>query len=178
MPSRDWDDSWYDDDEFPPLRQKRDRGGIVTVAVLSFIMCGFNGLSALCMLPCGVLMSFVGPGNGPPLPGNLLQHGPLLMLGFGIASALSFVMQIVAGIGLLNSRRWARTVSFYLAGYSLVTAGILTYLTLAALSSDVINPEESTVQATICIVGLVFHGGYALVVFLMLLNRRVVASLR
>jgi hypothetical protein len=179
MPSRDWDDSWYDDDEFPPMRQKRERGGIVTVAVLSFIMCGFNGLSALCLLPCGVLMSFLGPGNNaPPLPGNLLQHGPLLMLGFGIMSGLAFVMQIVAGIGLLNSRRWARTMSFYLAGYSLLTAGILAYLTVAALASDVVNPDESMAQAMLGIIGLVFHGGYALVVFLVLLNRRAVASLR
>ena len=100
------------------------------------------------------------------------------MLGFGIISGLSFVLQIVAGIGLLNSRRWARTLSFYLAGYSLLTAGILAYLTVAALAGDIVNPDESMMQAMICIIGLVFHGGYVLVVFLVLLNRRVVASLR
>ena len=62
---------------------------LLTVAVFTFIMCGFNGLSATCLLPCGVLMSFVGPGhNGPPLPANLLEHTPLIMLAFGIAGDL------------------------------------------------------------------------------------------
>src|SRR4249920_2245700 len=100
MPSRDWDDSWYDDDEFPPMRQKRGRGGVVTVAVITFIMCGFNALSATCLLPCGIIMSFLGPGKDGqvPLPAELLQHAPLLMVAFGIASAVAFVTQIVAGI--------------------------------------------------------------------------------
>lgn len=178
MPSRDWDDSWYDDDEFPPMRQKRGRGGVVTVAVITFIMCGFNGLSATCLLPCGVFISFVGPGNnGVLLPADLLQSAWLLFLAFGIASAVAFVTQIVVGIGLINGRRWARTMSFYLAGYSALTAGFLAYLTAGTFSNDVGN-DEAMAQAMLCIIGLVFHGGYAAIVFLILLNRRVAASLR
>src|SRR5438552_4166596 len=173
MPSRDWEDSWYDDDEFPPLRQNRGRGGVVTVGVITFIMCGFNALSATCLLPCGALMSFVGPGNnGVFLPADLLQHAALLLLAFGIASAVAFVTQIIAGIGLFHNRRWARTLSFYLAFYSTLTAFFLVYLTAITLANDVGNPEEQMMQAISWIFGLVFHGGYAATVFLVLLNRR------
>jgi hypothetical protein len=180
MPSHDWDDSWYDDDEFPPLRKRRGRGGVVFVAVSTFIMCAFNALSASCLLLCGIATSFMGAGNAGdvPLPADLLQHAPLLLLGFGTASAVSFVTQIVAGIGLVNGRSWSRTASFYLAGYSTVTAIFLVYLTAKALTNDFGNPDENMAQAISWIIGLTFHGGYALTVFLVLSIPRVAASLR
>jgi uncharacterized membrane protein YozB (DUF420 family) len=179
MPSRDWDDSWYDDDEFPPVRKDRGRSAVVTVAVITFIMCGFNALSATCLLPCGLFIGFfAGHGGGPPLPADLLQHAPLLMVAFGTASAISFVMQIIAGIGLVNNRRWARSISFYLAAYSTLTAFFLLYLTVDIFSSQAGNQGDVIFQAMMSIFGLVFHTGYSLIVFVVLLNGRVAATLR
>src|SRR5437762_12810248 len=102
MPSRDWDDSWYDDDEFPPMRQKGGRGGVVTVAVVTIIMCGFNALSATCVLFCGFVFPAVGHGNHADfLPGNLRQHAALILLGLGSRSAVTSRLRAVRRIGLL-----------------------------------------------------------------------------
>jgi len=45
------------------------------------------------LLPCGVFISFVGPGNnGVPLPADSAKRW-LLILAFGSASAVAFVTQ-------------------------------------------------------------------------------------
>ena len=180
MPANDWDDSWYDDEEFPPLRAKRGRGGVVAVAVITFIMCGFNALCATCLLFCGVMFAAVGNhgnNNGNFLPGDLMQHTAVILLGIGLASAVAFVLQIIVGIGLINNKRWSRTVSFYLAGYSTLMAFFMVYL-IAITFTGGVGGDEAIGQAFFWITGLIFHGGYAATVFLVMLNSRVAASLR
>ncbi len=178
MPADDWDDSWYDDDDFPPPRAKRGRGGVVSVAVITFIMCGFNALCMTCLLFCGMISANARPGNnGNFLPGDLIQHTPMIMLGIGLASAVAFVAQIIVGVGLINNRRWSRTVSFYLAGYSTLMAFFLIYLIAAAFGGDGFG-DEAIAFTFLWIMGLIFHGGYAATVFFVLLNSRVAASLR
>lgn len=168
-----WDDSWYDDDEFPPLRQRQGRGAVITVAVITFVMSAVNALSAACMLLCGlVFAAFDRAGNGQFLPGDLLQHAPLIMLATGVASLTCFIMQIVVGIGLLNSKSWARTLSLYLAGYSTLLCLPLVF----SLWTGFKNDNEG--QAILWFVGLVAHAGYAATVFVVLLNSRVASSFR
>jgi hypothetical protein len=172
---RDWDDSWYDDDEFPPVRKNRGRAGIVGAAVMSFVMCGFNALSAMGQLCCGVMLSLVGPDNGGPvMPADLINY-PFLLIFTGVGSVVSFVMQIVAGIGLINARRWARTTSFYLAGYSTLISLFLAYL---AVTSFTHGNDEVFGQGVLWTIGFLFHTGYALTIFLVLSGDRVAASLR
>ena len=148
------------------------------MAVLTFIMSGFNALCATCLLFCGVISANIGPGNnGQFLPGDLVQHAPLLMLGVGLASGVAFVLQIVVGIGLVNNRRWSRTVSFYLAGYSSLMSFFLIYLIAATIGGAGMG-EDAIGLAFFWIVGLVFHGSYAIAVYAVMLNSSVAASLR
>ena len=181
MSSRDWDDSWYDDDEFPPLRSERGRGGIVAAAVVTFVMCAFNALCASCLLFCGFAFALVEQGNrnnGNFLPADLVQHTALLLLGIGITSAIAFVLQIMAGIGLINSRRWSRTLSFYLAGYSILISILLLFLVAKAVFNDMVGDDDRIGQTVLWSTGLFFHLGYAAVIFLTLLGRRAASSFR
>ncbi len=178
---RDWDeDAWYDDNDFPPVRSERGRGGVVATAVVTFVMCGFNALSSTCLFFCGFMSAAMGgnpnKNNGVFLPGNLLEHTAIILLALGIASAVSFVAQIIAGIGLINNKRWARTLSFYLGGYSFLMSLFLIYLVVTAFAGPAVG--DDAFGTAIWIMGLVFHGGYAGTVFIVLNNSRVAASLR
>jgi hypothetical protein len=179
MPSRDWDDSWYDDDEFPPLSNKRGRGGLVAVAVVTFVMCAFNALCSSCLLFCGAVFAAVERGNnGNFFPQHLMEHAAFVLLGFGMTSAAAFALQIAAGIGLLNSKRWARTLSFYLGGYSILVTFFLIYLIATTVTNQAGAPDDIIGQAIFWSLGLACHAGYAATVFLVLLNSRVASSLR
>lgn len=180
MPSRDWDDSWYDDDEFPPVRSNRGRGWIVAVAIVTFLMAALNALCASCLLLCGFVFAAINQANqnNMMLPGDLVQHAAVLLLGFGLTSGISFVLQIAAGIGLLNGRRWSRTLSFYLAGYSVLLSAFLGYLVTAVLANPMVDPDERVGQILLWGIGLICHAGYSLLVFLALLNGRIASSLR
>jgi len=175
-----WDDSWYDDEDFPPAPNARGRARIVAVAIVTFVMCGFNALCSTCLFFCGFVFAVFGNanGNGNFLPGDLIKHEGVVMLATGLASAVSFVLQIIAGIGLLNGRRWGRTISLYLAGYSAIMSGLLIYLIALALTIDGGNRDDAMGQAVLWFIALAFHAIYATTTLLILLNRRTWASLR
>lgn len=167
-----WDDSWYDDEEFPPIRGRRSKGGAIAVAIITFIMSAVNALSSACLLFCGLLLSaFDRAGNGQFLPGDVMQNG-IIMLAVGLASLAAFVTQIVVGIGLINLKSWARTLSFYLAGYSALICGLLGYLFWLGFDRG----DEG--QIVLWAFGLLAHGGYLTAVLAVLLNSRVAASFR
>lgn len=173
----DWDDSWYDDD-FAPTPNRRGRTGIVVLSVFTFIICGINALSSTCLLFCGMLTAAIDNGNGNFLPGDLMSHAWLILLVTGLASAFSFLMQIVAGIGLINGRRWARTLTLYLAGYSAIFSLFLVYLIAKTLTTEMGNAEDNIGYAILYFFGLAFHGAYAATAFIVLFDRRACSTLR
>lgn len=176
MPVNDWEDSWYDD-EPPSARRRRGHGAVVAVAVVTFIMCAFNAVCSSCLLFCGVLSAaFDDAMNGPFMPGKILNP-TVVMLTIGLGSGVSFIVQIMAGVGLLNSRPWARTLSFYLAAYSALLAIFIGYLAASAVMNGAFQ-GESAGWVVMLVFALLFHAGYSTSTFWVLLDAKVARSFR
>lgn len=174
MPVNDWEDSWYDE---PPPRRRQGHGGVVGIAVLTFIMCALNAVSSSCLLFCGLLSATVDDAmHGPLMPGKFLNP-TVVILTIGLGSGVSFISQIIAGVGLLNARAWSRQVSFYLATYSGLLAIFLGYLVVSAIVNGVMHGEEGG-WVVLLGFGLLFHAGYSVATIWVLLNPNVARSFR
>ncbi len=180
MPRSHWDDDYWDDDEFPTMRSSRS-SGVVVAAVFTFLMAGFNALSASCLLLCGLVFAFLDQANqqqGGFLPADFVRHSAIITVFFGIVSLAILILQICVGIALLRTRRWARLTSFYLAAYSLAICGLMTYLIHNTLTSGHPDDEERAITLATQFVIFAIHLGYALTVFVLLLPRHVARQFR
>jgi hypothetical protein len=179
--SRGWDDdAWYDEGDFPPISAEAGRSALVAAAVLSFIMSAFNALASTCFLFCCFMGALVGHANqmqGGFLPQDMVQYVTIGALVFGVCSALAFVLQIVAGLALLRARKWARPLTFALATYAVLVAVALAYLVIAILVKDSVDDDATGMLVLLGISG-VFHLGYGVTEFVLLLNPRVYRRLR
>jgi hypothetical protein len=171
MPRGEWDDnSWYDDGDFPPASKNEGRGGMVAAAVFSYLMCAVNAVSAACFGFCGGFFILVAADNQNNfLPAGMIQFYMWFFLGVGVVSAVSFFLQLFAGIGLIRGRRWSRSVTLYLAGYSLLLA---TGIVAAVVYTYVTNGDnEQAGPWTVMMFGTaLMHGTYAIVEYSLLLR--------
>ncbi|HEX3316294.1 MAG TPA: hypothetical protein VHR72_15455 [Gemmataceae bacterium] len=179
MPRGEWDDNtWYDDGDFPPASKNEGRSGMVAAAVFSFLMSAVNAISASCFLFCSGFWALVAVQNQGviPLPADMLQ----LYMGFcfvvGAISGISFFVQLFAGISLLRGRRWARTATFWLAGYSVLLAAGLIALVVGIFVNG--GNEESQPFSIAWMVLALLHGTYAIVEFSLLLQPTVARRYR
>lgn len=135
-------------------------GGIITVAILNFV------LSGLCIL-CGLLTAlaavgmatvFSGVSRRVNAPGEIRALGGAIMaviIVVGILYLIYGVMLIAAGIGLLKREQWGRILTFVCAGF----AGLIAMFQVLGLIGG-------SWQAA---VGLLIFGGYCVAAFVLLL---------
>ena len=173
MPRGEWDDnSWYDDGDFPPASKNEGRGGMVAAATFSFLMCAVNAVSATCFGLCfGGFWALVAADNQGfnIIPADMVQLYMWFCLGVGSISGICFFLQLFGGIGLLRGRRWARSVTLWLAGYSMLVA---VGLVAAVIYTYILNGgNEETEQWAVLMFGFALvHGTYAIVEFSLLLQ--------
>jgi hypothetical protein len=170
MPRGEWDDnSWYDDGDFPPVSKNEGRGGMVAAAVFSYLMCAVNALSATCFGFVFLFWALVGAANQGVLPADMVQVFVFFFAGVVVASGISFFLQLFAGIGLARGRRRSRTITLWLAGYSMLVA---VGLVAAVIYTYILNGgnEDSEPWAVIMFGFALVHGTYAIVEFSLLLQ--------
>jgi hypothetical protein len=180
MPSRDWDDNdWYDEGDFPPTSRTEGRSGRVTAGVFSLVMCGFNAIGAFCFLGCGFMFSLIGQANQGDgfLPRDWVAYVAYFFLGFGFSSLTCFILQLLCGIGLIRGRRWARTITLWLAVYSLLLAAVLGYLAAVGIIEGMDN-EEAPFKIACTIIAALLHVAYSVVELVCLLSPRVARQFR
>jgi hypothetical protein len=180
MPRGEWDDnSWYDDGEFPPASKNEGRGGMVAAAVFSYLMCAVSGLEAACFLGCSGFCALIAVDNQGMnfLPAGMVQFYVWLFLGIGSISAISFFLQLFAGIGLARGRRWARSATLWLAGCSILLAvGLATAVIYTFVENG--GNEEGAPLAVLMITSAIVHATYAIVEFSLLLQPTVARRYR
>lgn len=174
---RDWDDSWYDDDEEFPVPRKGKRTGIIVAVVVTFVVAGFNALTSPCLLLCGSLFALV-DNNAPFGPAGLVEHQAFILLALGMGNAASFLAQLFAGIGLLNGRPWARILSLIVAGYATLVSGFLIWTVVSGINQGALQDDSRIPELVFALIAIVVQLGYAAVIFLVMFNRRATATLR
>ena len=172
MPRGEWDDnSWYDDGDFPPASKNEGRGGMVAAAVFSYLMCAVNAVSATCFGFCFIFWALVGANNQGfnVLPADMVHFYLFFFAGIVAISGVSFFLQLFAGIGLARGRRRSRSITLWLAGYSILLA---VALVAAVIYTYILNGgnEDGRPWAVIMIGIAVLHGTYAIVEFSLLLQ--------
>jgi hypothetical protein len=172
MPRSEWDDnSWYDEGDFPPASKNAGRSGMVAAAIFSFLMCAFSAVSAACFGFGFGFCALVNANNQGLnfLPADLVQFYVWFFFAVGALSGISFFLQLFAGISLSRGRRWSRTVTLYLAGFSmLVTVGLVAAVIYAYLQNG--DAEEMGPWAVMMIGAAIVHGTYAIVELSLLLQ--------
>lgn len=175
MARDDWNDSWYDDGDFPPARRRKAGGGnLVTARIVTVISCVLNALASSCLTFCGSMLSTV----IAPKANNVRELAENLVIAFlvtGLGSGLAFVLQIVAAIGLFNNRAWSRTLSFWIAGLAIVMAMILGYHFVVGLMGDL--SDDDMIAMVPLGIGLAAQLFYACIIIPTLAPRSVAQSL-
>ena len=154
--------------ETRPVRQS---GAVTAVAVVNFVLGGLQiliGLLIMIVGPAIVGMAASAVDTSKMTPEQARQFkqatttgGGIVALGaavFGGCILIFGVPMIIAGIGVIKRRQWGRILSIVLA--SLAIVGAIVWL------------------LTFNIIGLLINGGYAVVVFVILLNKQYAAEFR
>lgn len=135
------------------------RSGMVTaVAVVNYIsgalqlMCGL-GILTFGLLGARMLQAEAAQNNMPQLNGVNLG---LIVVLVGVVWLVLSIPMLLAGYGVQQRRNWGRVLSLILAGL----AGLLTVLQLRALEPG----------------GMLFSAGYAIFLFVVLLNEKYAAE--
>jgi hypothetical protein len=113
--------------------------------------------------PLFVMLAGVGPVMAPLVLAGMGIFITLIALVFFLVSGLLFL----AGAGLLRGRRWARQLTLGLAGLG----GLLAVGYLIQLVGEILDPALSPHGMVISLVGLLVHGGYCALAFIVLLKR-------
>jgi hypothetical protein len=153
----------------PPMAQRS--GGVTAVAVVNFVL---GGLGILCGLLAFLVGGLLAGGGGEMVEKEMKRQGKEFKADGGLATAGTIIMiasiirigwgagAIVGGIGLLGRKQWGRTLCLALAGVAAVLALLDLYATFAQGFSN--------------IVAVLFDGGYAAMVFIILLKPEVAAE--
>ena len=181
MPRGEWDDNtWYDDGDFPPVSKNEGRGGMVAAAIFSFLMCAFNAVGSACFLFWAGVCALVAADNQNGMnmfPADMVQVYVFGFLGIGSLSGIAFFLQLFGGIGLIRGRRWARTITLWLAGCSLLVAiGLVAAVVYSLLNSG--GNEEAEHTAVLMIGAALLHATYAIVELSLLLQPAVARRYR
>lgn len=175
-PERGYDDRGYDG----PRRPATKSGPVTAVGVVNIVL---GGLTAI----CGLIAMFAGAvifGGGKQLEGEIqkgirqaggnpadaqaigglagILAGAVVVI--AVIALLIAVLWILAGIGVLGRKQWARVITLILGAI----AGILGVLSLLSIASNPMN----------AFIGVLLYGGYAVFVYVVLLNARNAAEFR
>jgi hypothetical protein len=82
----------------------------------------------------------------------------------GVIFVLIAVLQILAGVGVLNRRQWGRIITLVLGAI----AGIFALLSLLSIGANPLN----------ALLGVLIYGGYCVFVYIVLLNAQNAAEFR
>jgi hypothetical protein len=153
-------------------------GAVTTVAVANIVLgvlrIAVSALVALLML--NFLLDW--PGTDPDLIKlvgliALVIMLPILLV-IGIFSVVAGIVLIIAGMGLLRRRPASRITTLVLGGLGGGLALVYGY----QLVSQLIEGVDAVAPMGISLAGFVVHGGYCVLVFVVLLNPRVAAEFR
>lgn len=180
MSRGEWnDESWYDDGEFPPASRQEGRSGMVAAAVFSFVIAGFNALGAsgfMCCFCFFALISIENQNQGV-IPAEWLAVRMWYYLANGLSCTMLFFLQLTAGFGLPRGRPWSRTMTNWLAGYSLLVAAIIVAMSVYAMWLN--GDDDSTQQWVATMIGqAVLYAGYAIVELSLLMQASVARRFR
>lgn len=150
---RDRDDDYEDDYVDRRLRSTGHSGAVTAVGIINIIVGSLSALLGLCLFLGG---AFVGgaandfrgnPGAG--LAGVLA--GAILIVAFLIL--VIAVLEILAGVGVLNRKNWARILTLVLGGLSAL-GGLLSILPSSPRSTTRLSttgpPPSSAVWSASC----------------------------
>jgi hypothetical protein len=156
---------------------------VTVLAVSNFILGGARLILSALMLYFAVVLLVGGSelagkqdGSGWAFLGQLLGvfmlMAGVILLVLATAFIVISILLLVAGIGLLRRRPTSRILTLVLGGLG----GVLSLLYLIQLVVVLINESPTTQGVVISLVGLVVHGGYCALAFMVLLNRRIAAE--
>ncbi len=170
-------DEEFDDEfeeEYSDRRRRRPRrptppsGAVTAVGVVTLILSALRGLSGLVLALCGVMFGLVGNAAAPnvpnnaaagPLPAGAMAVGAIFLAAIGVMVCLLAVLSVIAGIGVLRRREWARITTLVLAG--LESLGLLFVVLCMVLA-----------PSPIWAMSLLISGGYVVLCFVVLLKRQ------
>ena len=168
------DERDYVPEEEPGLverRPVRQSGAVTAVAVINFVLGGLEILLGLLIMILGpailgfalsqVDTSKMTPEQAKQVKQVATQGGGFLAVVTGIMGICIMVFgvpMIIAGIGVIKRRQWGRVLTIVLGSISIAFA----VLNLIGLN----------------IIGVLVNGGYAVLVFVILLNKQYAAEFR
>ena len=153
----------------PPVATKSN--GVTTVAVANFIL----GAARIVLSVLILWYMFETMFEGPDPKADILTFlgflalvivWPLLFM-IGIVSIVAGIVLIVAGMGLLRRSPWSRVVTLVLGGMGGGLAALYGQQLYGQLTE-----AWTPVGVGISLAGVIVHGGYCALVFIVLMNRR------
>lgn len=166
---RDDDDDDYHDDYVDRRLRRGERSGAVTaVGVINIVLGSLYVLGGLCLLLGGALVGGAAQDfRGNPGGGLFAVFAGAIIL-FAFLIIVVAVLHILGGVGVLNRRNWARILTLVLGGLSAVFALFGVFGVVGALNNPVADDRAGAVLVSL--VSVFFHVGYAVLVYVILLN--------
>jgi hypothetical protein len=144
-------------------------GGVTAVAVVNFVLGGLAILCGLLAFLGGAILSGAGSvskemeaemrkkgvevkSGDIQAAGNLVMIVSFVTIGWGVCA-------IIGGIGLIGRKQWGRMLTLILAGVAVILALFGLYQTVSVSAMNILN--------------VLIYGGYAALVFIILLKPQV-----
>lgn len=167
---RERDDDYDYEDDYVDRRLRRagHSGAVTAVGIINIIIGSLSALGGLCVfliggLAGGAAHDFRGnPGAG--LAGILA--GAILVVAFLILVVA--VLEILAGIGVLNRKNWARILTLVLGGLSAVLGLVHIFGMVSAMNNPF--PEDRAGAVFVSLLLVLLYVGYTVLVYVILLN--------
>lgn len=162
---RDDDDDYEDDFIDRRFRRAAQSGAVTAVGIINIIDGTLAVLGGLCL---GVIWTQVTQNfRGGPEAGLMgIVSGVIVMLALLIL--VVGTLEIIAGVGVLNRKNWARILTLVLGGVASVRALLCAFFMISALNNTF--ADERTVGAVFFGLVVVFSIAYVILVYVVLLN--------
>jgi hypothetical protein len=145
---------------------------VTTLAVVNLILGGLRLVLSVLIIWLVLDLMLDGPGTNPDLlklVGFLMLVILLpLLLAIAIASILAGILLIIAGMGLWRRRPFSRALTLALG----TLGGMLAVLYGVQLVSELTDGMPTLEGVAVSLIGLLVHGSYCVLVFVVLLNRK------
>lgn len=166
---RDDDDDYDDDYRGRSIRRAGHSGAVTAVGVISIVLGSLFILLGICVLLGAALTGGAArelrdqPGAGVVgiLAGAVVIVALLILV--------LAVLLIVGGIGVLNRRNWGRILTLVLGGLSAVVAVFWILVAVSTLNNNAM-PDDRAGPILVSLILVFLHIGYAVLVFVVLLN--------
>lgn len=165
---RDRDDDYEDDYVDRRLRRTEHSGAVTAVGIINIIVGSRAVLVGLCVFLGGAFLGgaandFRGnPGAG--LAGAFA--GAIIIVAFLILVVA--VLEILAGVGVLNRKNWARIMTLVLGGLSALLGLLHIFGVVGAMNNPF--PEDRAGAVLVNLLLIFLYIGYTVLVYVILLN--------